>query len=105
MEKVFVDTDRFRVWQIKQFLEAQGIQCFIKNEFAIGAMGELSPLDVLPEVWLYDSEWLPKSKQLIDDFQFQSADTKMWVCAQCQEQNEANFEVCWQCADNRPDND
>ena len=52
------------VFQIKQLLDEQGIPCFVKNEFAIGAMGELSPIDVLPEIWINDAQWLPKALKL-----------------------------------------
>jgi hypothetical protein len=87
------------VFQIKQLLDEKGIPCFVKNEFAIGAMGELSPMDVLPEVWVSDEEWLPKAQQFIDDFQHQATDSSPWVCNKCHEQNGANFELCWQCGE------
>ena len=85
------------VFQIKQLLDAQGIPCFVKNEFSIGAMGELSPMDVLPEVWISDPQWLPKAQQFIADFDGQPIDASPWICSQCQEPNGANFELCWQC--------
>ena len=71
------------VFQIKQLLDEKGIPCFVKNEFAIGAMGELSPMDVSPEVWIRDPQWLPKVQQIIDDFESQAIDQSPWVCASC----------------------
>ena len=97
MKKVYSHHDRFMVWQIKSLLEAHGIPCFIKNEFAIGAVGELSPFDVLPEVWISDNEWWPKAQQFISEFESQPEENSAWCCVQCQEYNAANFEVCWQC--------
>jgi hypothetical protein len=97
MRKVYSHHDRFMIWQIKQLLEQHGIPCFIKNEFAIGAMGELSPFDVLPEVWLTDDDWLPKAQRTIQDFEAQPELKTAWLCEQCQETNGANFELCWQC--------
>ena len=85
------------VFQIKQLLDEKGIPCFVKNEFAIGAMGELSPMDVLPEVWIGDPQWLPKAQQFIDEFESQPIDQSPWVCTKCSETNTANFELCWQC--------
>lgn len=85
------------VFQIKQLLEDKGIPCFVKNEFAIGAMGELAPMDVLPEVWINDPEWLPKAQQFIQGFEGDANAGTSWVCGQCQEHNDANFELCWQC--------
>jgi hypothetical protein len=97
MKKVYGHDDRFMVWQIKNLLEAKGIACFIKNEFAIGAMGELSALDVLPEVWINDDDWLPKAEDFIKDFLKQPLQTDSWLCSQCSEHNEGNFELCWSC--------
>ncbi|KXI27381.1 putative signal transducing protein [Paraglaciecola hydrolytica] len=97
MKKIYSHHDRFMVWQIKGLLESHGIPCFIKNEFAIGGVGELSPFDSLPEVWISDDEWWPKTQQVISEFELQPQQNKDWYCAQCQEQNDANFEVCWQC--------
>lgn len=99
MDKVYSHHDRFMVFQIKQLLDARGIPCFVKNEFAIGAMGELSPMDVSPEVWISDPEWLPKAQQFITDFENQATDLFPWSCKHCHEQNGASFELCWQCGE------
>ena len=85
------------VFQVQQLLEQKGIHSFVKNEFSIGAVGELSTLDVMPEVWVSDQEWLPKAEQFIADFQVQKGVSGPWVCQQCKEKNDASFEVCWQC--------
>ena len=87
------------VFQIKQLLEERGIPCFVKNEFAIGAIGELSPMDVLPEVWISDPEWLPKAQQFVADFENQPEDLSPWICSKCLEKNGASFELCWQCGE------
>jgi hypothetical protein len=87
------------VFQVKQLLDEKGIPCFMKNEFAIGAMGELSPMDVLPEVWVSDDEWLPKAKQFVTEFQQQPIDPSPWICCKCDEENAGAFELCWQCGE------
>ena len=97
MQKVFSHHDRFMVFQVNQMLLEHQIPCFIKNEFAIGAMGELSPLDVQPEVWLADNDWHKKALSLITEFLAQPMEQTPWKCEHCQEVNEASFELCWQC--------
>ena len=99
MNKVYSHYDRFMVFQIKQLLDKQGIPCFVKNECAIGAIGELSPMDVMPEVWVSDPEWLPRAQQFVADFQHQSVNSFPWICSKCHEQNGASFEFCWQCGE------
>ncbi|MGS2719624.1 putative signal transducing protein [Paraglaciecola aestuariivivens] len=97
MLKVYSHNSRFMVFQVKQLLDDKGIPCFVKNEFAIGAMGELSPMDVLPEVWINDPEWLPQAQACVQAFSVQQGSNSTWLCSQCQEQNAGNFELCWQC--------
>lgn len=91
------------VWRVKQLLEDSNIPCFIKNEFAIGAMGELSPLDNLPEVWLTDNEWQAKATALVADFSAEPVSQENWKCQQCDEDNEGSFLICWSCETPKPD--
>ncbi len=90
------------VWQVKHLLAEHHIPCFIKNEYAIGAMGELSPLDALPEVWLTDDEWLPQANKLIAELLGSKVQKRDWYCATCHEHNDGSFEVCWQCGHPSP---
>lgn len=97
MMKIYWHNDRFRIYQIKQLLDDNQVPNFIKNEFAIGAIGELSPLEVMPEVWLTDESWQGKATQLIEQFNQQPSNMSNWVCDQCHEENEGNFSLCWNC--------
>lgn len=109
MIKLFSSENRLAVQQIKDLLDEHQIPCFIKNEFAIGAVGELSPFDAWPEVWLVDPEWQTRAETLIAQFvhgQAKQADAlrskSNWFCWQCGEENEANFELCWHCGSHKP---
>lgn len=97
MLKVFSHEDRFLVWQIKHQLEHKGIPCFVKNEYAIGGVGDLSPFDSWPEVWITDEEWLTQAEKVIQQHQTQKTKGVAWICAHCGERNADNFEICWQC--------
>ena len=101
MPKLYTDHQLFKVHQVKQCLEDAGIPCVLKNEFAQGAIGELSAIDNLPEVWLIDEEWRPKAEKLIATLMAEPATTAGehadWVCNECAAENEAQFGVCWQC--------
>jgi hypothetical protein len=97
MIKLYTNNDSFMVWQVKHLLDDHQIPCFIKNEFASGAMGELSPLDCQPEVWLNDASWQPRADTLIAKMKMENNTAIEWVCSACGESNGGNFEVCWQC--------
>lgn len=102
MLKVYSSEDRFMVLQVKEMLESKGIACFVKNEFAIGAVGELSPFDSWPEVWISDDEWLAKAQEFIQTLTATPTDRPQWHCTYCHEENEGHFEICWQCHNNKP---
>lgn len=96
--KIYSHDDRFMLWQVKQWLEENGVPCFIKNEFASGAMGELAPLDCQPEVWLVDDSWQARAHNLIEQLAFNQRPCRQeWICPACAESNARSFEVCWQC--------
>ncbi len=104
MPLFYCDAQVFKVYQIKQLLDDAQIPCVVKNDFAQGAIGELSPIDSAPEVWLVDESWRPKAQQRVDDFlaeQVALADDEDWQCAHCHEDNEANFGICWSCQTTR----
>lgn len=98
--RIYRDFDRFMVYQIKHLLDANAIPCYMKNEYVAGAIGEVSPLDAQPEVWLMDDEWQGRAQQLIDSHLAENAERQQqedWQCGKCGEINDASFDVCWQC--------
>lgn len=97
MKRIYTHHDRFMVWQVKQLLDNHQIPCFIKNEFVGGAVGELAPLDSLPEVWLSDNEWETRANKLIAEMTADARVGKDWCCSECGERNDASFDFCWQC--------
>ncbi|MBN7824165.1 DUF2007 domain-containing protein [Bowmanella dokdonensis] len=102
--KVFASEDRFLVWQVRQLLEDRNIPCFIKNEFAIGGAGDLSPFDCWPEVWITDDGWLPRAKEIIHRWQKELGVGQDWYCPGCGEENAGSFDLCWHCAQERENN-
>ncbi len=84
---------------MRNLLEEAGIQCILRNEYASGAVGELSFVDAWPEVWILQDSDYPRACNIIHQTQESSID---WVCPQCGEINDASFEICWQCGTNYP---
>lgn len=66
MNKVFTHENRLIVFNIKNLLEKQGIECTIKNEFASGGVGDLSPFESWPEVWILDGNQFEQAIQIIE---------------------------------------
>lgn len=87
------------VWNVQAGLSARGIRCSVQNCYASGAIGDLSPFDAWPEVWIHDNEDLDLVTRLINDWQRELADQerKPWTCPRCGEDNEGSFDFCWHC--------
>lgn len=86
------------VFNIKNMLEAADIVVELRNEYASGGVGELSFVDVWPELWV-GFEDVARAKQIIEVFQ--GMDSYDWVCA-CGEINGSAFHSCWSCRQDSP---
>ena len=76
-------------------LQAAGIKAKVFNENAQGGLGEL-PV-TYPEIWVEQATDVEKGRNIIREFEQSDVVATSRVCAQCGEENPANFEVCWQC--------
>lgn len=93
---IYTNENHFLVNNIKNLIEAQGINTFIKNEFAQGAIGEISAFDSWPEVWVFDDADFDRATEIMKLSQNKSK-TDDWVCTTCGETNDPSFEICWNC--------
>jgi hypothetical protein len=96
MKLVYSNENRFLVSHAKNLLELAGIELVVKNEYAAGAVGDLSPFDAWMELWLRNDGDEQEARALIKSA-FNTDIGPDWRCAQCQEMNGAAFAGCWQC--------
>lgn len=96
MQKVFTHENRLIVFHMKNILQDEGIECLIKNEFASGGVGDLAPFETWPELWVNESE-NKRALDIIQENLSRAPSGKEWICDQCGETNDFNFQVCWQC--------
>lgn len=96
MKLIYSNENKLLVHNVKNILEAEGIDVFIKNEFAQGAMGEVAVFDTWPELWINDEADFERASVIVDGVN-SKANAAVWMCNNCQEVNDASFEVCWKC--------
>lgn len=84
------------VFNMKNLLQAAGIETIVVNEFAAGAVGDLSTFDTWPELWLEDDGRFAEAEAILREVEDNSV-RQAWFCRGCQEQNEAAFQICWNC--------
>ncbi|MFT4614739.1 MAG: hypothetical protein ACI9NT_001890 [Bacteroidia bacterium] len=96
MRKVFTHENRIIVGNARNILEDAGMDVILRNEFASGGMGETSPLETWPEVWVLEDERYEEAVEILQSALSDKAEPG-WTCGGCGEQNGAAFEFCWSC--------
>lgn len=96
MKKVFTHENRMILYNLKNLLQAEGIETVVVNEFSGGGVGDLAAFDTWPELWLEDDERFAEAEAIVHDV-MHGKHQQDWFCRGCQERNDAAFRVCWNC--------
>ncbi len=101
MKLVYTSDNRFLVGNARNLLQAQGFDVIMRNEHAVSAVGELPAFEAWPQVWvLQDEDYAPACAAL--ESALSDKDAPPWHCSSCGEANDAAFDFCWQCREDRP---
>jgi hypothetical protein len=101
MKLIYTNENSFIVNNIKNIIENKNIEVFLKNEFASGGSGDLSPLDTWVELWVVRDKDYDQAMAIINDFQNTGVSCD-WTCLACGEENGEAFEYCWNCQSHCP---
>lgn len=101
MQLIYTDENRLLVNNAYNILCHQGFEVQLRNEFSSAAMGEIPSFDSWLEIWAED-DTADQARKFLDSA-LKETKGSPWLCPNCQEQNDANFEICWQCSDPGPD--
>lgn len=96
MRRIYSSQNPTLVWHAKNILESAGIECALCNEFASGGVGQISPFDAWPELWV-DDQYGYRALTLLKR-EFEASDLPDWTCPQCGETSGGAFTACWNCA-------
>jgi hypothetical protein len=95
MKLLYTRENRYLVYNIQNVIENSGIETMLKNEYAIGAVGDLAPHESWLELWLVNDDDYDEALDIINNT-LKNSDPD-WVCSKCNEVNAASFEFCWKC--------
>lgn len=98
MRKIYSSQNATLVWYAKNILEGAGIECALRNEFASGGVGQLSPFDAWPELWVVEDQFAYRARTLLTQT-FAVSDQPDWTCQRCGEISGGAFSTCWNCAE------
>lgn len=96
MKLLYTHENRFLVNNAKNIIENAGIAVMLKNEYAIGAAGELSALDAWLELWVLEEQDFAAAERILQQHFNQPAKSD-WRCNHCAELNDGAFDFCWHC--------
>jgi hypothetical protein len=96
MKMIYTNENPFIVSNAKNILESQGIEVILKNEFSSSVIGEISAFDTWVEIWVRNSSDYEKAFEIMES-SLSAEDADEWLCDECKEDNDAAFEICWNC--------
>jgi hypothetical protein len=98
MKRVYSTESVAMAWHIKNVLENNSVPAVVKNEQLFSVAGEIPFTECMPEVWVLNPDDSGAAEALITQLE-QDNDTpgEAWHCANCNESNDGNFDVCWSC--------
>ncbi|MBB6520569.1 DUF2007 domain-containing protein [Pseudoteredinibacter isoporae] len=98
MKLLHTQENTFSLSNIQNLIEAEGISTLIKNQHLGAGSGEMPHFETWPELWVHNDADYPRAKVILDKIlEQQSAPAEAWNCGACGEENDASFEICWQC--------
>ena len=101
MRKVYESLNTMMIGHLKNLLMTEGIPSFTKNEY--GSAGRIPANERWEEIWIENDTQYDDAEKLIKEaLSDDSASGPDWVCQNCQEVNEYQFALCWNCGKKNP---
>ena len=103
MRKVYASDNTIILGHVRQVLENHAIGCIVRNDFLLGAAGEIPVNETWPEVWITDDRDFERARALVDAVVSEAnVPDPPWGCV-CGEWMEGQFTDCWRCGASRPE--
>jgi hypothetical protein len=97
--QVYSAANNLEAHSLKGMLESACIAVRLTGESLGSAVGELPTNAVEVGLWV-EAEYTAQAGRLLQDYE--QAEYRDWICTQCNETNEGQFEICWQCGCEKP---
>jgi len=98
VERLFVASHLAEAYLVYGLLTHLGLRASVMNEYSQGALGELPPTDIHPEVWIEDPRDMERARQVVQEYERRQTDITGCRCRACGEESPAGFELCWNCS-------
>ncbi len=81
----------------KDMLQREGVKCLLRNEELFAGLGEIPFVECYPELWVVDDDLYPRAMSLLKQLMGSESTSQSWVCSNCGEDVEGQFNSCWKC--------
>lgn len=106
MTKVHSAPHPFELENLRNVLQVEGIASEVRTPFLGAARGDIPATECWSELWVLDDSEADRALGLIRAAREPSNQTgPSWTCGVCGEENEQQFDACWQCGSARLDGD
>jgi len=96
--RVFSAPTSVPVDALRTELEAEGIQCLVRNRDLSMTVGEVPPIETWPSLWVLDERQASAAQAIVDRFLADTGEpAPTWRCPRCGEEIDGRFAACWQC--------
>ena len=99
MKKLYTFNNISQAEILKSMLSSENIETYIKNKHIQSLLGQIPFTEGMPEIWILNDEAYEKSQNILNDFLKANENNHLseWRCSHCDEINESQFYVCWNC--------
>ena len=97
MKKVYSASNLMEAQIVLDLLEHAYIPAQLFNQHAQGGVGDIPFTHAYPEVWVVRDEDYERGKHIVQTYEKTPAATSIIYCPACNEENPANFQLCWKC--------
>jgi hypothetical protein len=100
MERFYTAHNRLDAYLLLHRLRQAGVAAHVFNEHASSIVGEVPPDVAQPQIWIEHARDRERAQAALAALNAERAQTGTTLCRACQEENPANFELCWSCGKN-----
>ena len=97
VERFYTALNRFDAYLLLHRLQQASIAAHVFNEHTSSIVGDVPPDVAQPQVWLERARDRPRAEVVLAALVAERAQTGTVLCRACNEENPANFELCWKC--------
>jgi hypothetical protein len=102
MKRIYTHDNIVVLHSVKNVLALNNIESFVKNEHTIPAGARHGISNIFHELWILNDQDYERACRVIDTEIDNPVFKAAWICSNCREENEGNFDVCWKCQNMGP---